>query len=91
MLTFKEFRDAGDPRNDDKALEVVRKGMNLDGEDFWSNFLSLCGQADGMAALLGVPREKITALHGRVNEMIDRVGTTDKTKSKDRLIKTGKK
>lgn len=92
MLTFREFNEAQRARNEEKALEVVRKGLNLTRrEDFWSEFLSLCGYADGMAGLLDVPREKVTALHGRITSMIEKVGSTDRTKSKDRLIKTGEK
>lgn len=92
MLTFMEFNEAQKAKNEEKALEVVRKGLNLvRREDFWSEFLGLCGYADGMASLLDVPREKITALHGRIISMTDKVGVTDKTKSKDRLIKTGEK
>ena len=93
MLTFKEFTDSKDPSKDDeKALEVVRKGMNMQrGSDFWDDLLSLCGNAEGMSALLGVPKEKITAMGGRINKLKEKAIDTDKTDSKDRLIKTGNK
>jgi hypothetical protein len=92
MLTFREFRESENVKDQEKALDVVRKGMNLQrGSDFWDDLLQLCGNADGMAALLDVPREKITGLAGRISKMIERVGDTDETNSKDRLIKTGSK
>jgi hypothetical protein len=92
MLTFREFRESENVKDQEKALDVVRKGMNLQrGSDFWDDLLHLCGNADGMAALLDVPREKITGLAGRISKMIERVGGTDETNSKDRLIKTGSK
>jgi len=92
MLTFMEFRESEDVKGQEKALDVVRKGMNLQrGADFWDDLLHLCGNAEGMAALLDVPREKITGLAGRIGKMIERVGDTDETNSKDRLIKTGSK
>lgn len=89
MFSFREFQEK---KEETKALEVVMKGMNLQSDgDFWEGFLSLCGNADGMAALLDVPREKITALSGRIaklKEMISDEGG-DKEASKDRLMKTG--
>lgn len=94
MLTFREFRESEEEKDRERAMEVVRKGMNLGGDrDFWDDFLSLCGNAAGMAALLDVPREKITAMGGRVGEMRRKVGETDRGDSKKnaKLIKTGDK
>jgi len=91
MLTFREFNESQKARNEEKALDVVRRGVNLTRrEDFWSEFLSLCGNADGMASLLDVPREKVTALHGRITSLIEKASGED-TKKKDKLIKTGGK
>jgi hypothetical protein len=91
-ITFKEFADSNDESKDEqKALEVVRKGMNMQrGSDFWDDLISLCGNAEGMSKLLGVPREKITGLAGRIGKLKDKAIDTDETSSKDRLIKTGK-
>jgi hypothetical protein len=89
MFSFREFKEK---KEETKALEVVMKGMNLQsGGDFWTDFLSLCGNAGGMAELLDVPREKVTALAGRIarfKEMISDEGD-EKEASKDRLMKTG--
>jgi hypothetical protein len=91
MLTFREFRDSEDDGDDERAMEVVRKGMNLQrGNDFWEDFLRLCGDSEGMAALLGVARDRVTGLSGRVERLKGLVGEPDKKRSKrDRMIKTG--
>ncbi|NBT58145.1 hypothetical protein EBT16_05110 [bacterium] len=87
MFSFREFREKKD---ETKALEVVMKGMNLQSDgDFWDGFLSLCGNADGMALLLDVPREKVTALAGRIGRLKGMIGDDDNQATKDRLIKTG--
>lgn len=89
MFSFREFREKKD---ETKALEVVMKGMNLqiDG-DFWDGFLSLCGNAEGMALLLDIPREKVTALAGRIGRLKGMIGDEEDQTTKDRLIKTGDK
>lgn len=91
MLTFKEFRESAD--DGDKAMEVVRKGMNLGGDrDFWDDFLSLCGNVEGMSDLLGAPREKVTSLGERIRGMRKKIGEASKGISKrDKVIKTGDK
>jgi hypothetical protein len=94
MLTFREFRDSESSKEEEKAQEVVRKGMNLQGDsDFWDDFLSLCANASGMAALLDVSVEKVTALGGRIGKMRKAIGEKDghDAKKNSKLIKTGDK
>lgn len=90
MLTFREFTQSLEEDDRKKALEVVRKGMNLDADDFWDGFLSLCGNVEGMSALLGAPREIITGLGGRIRELKGEIEEKDSDMSKkDKIIKTG--
>lgn len=92
MLTFREFRDSEDDYKDEKAINLVRKGINLQrGNDFWEDFLRLCGDSEGMAALLGVARERVTGLSGRVERFRGMVESSDSAKKKDKMIKTGDK
>ena len=87
MLSFKEFQEESD---DEKALRVVQKGMNLGDGKFWDDFLNLCGNAEGMSNLLGVAKEKITGLSERIGALKSKVKGAEVEKKKDRLISTGK-
>jgi hypothetical protein len=90
MLTFREYRESEDERDDEKALDVVRKGVNLQrSNDFWDDFLRLCGDSEGMAALLDVSRDRVTGLSGRVERLRGMVGDGESVAKKDRVIKTG--
>lgn len=92
MRTFREYRESEDDRDEKKALDIVRKGMTLQrGNDFWEDFLRLCGDSDGMAALLGVARDKVTGLSGRVERLKATVGDSESKSKKDKMIKTGDK
>lgn len=90
MLTFREFSESEKEKGEEKALEVVRKGMNLQrGSDFWEDLLHLCGNAEGMAALLEVPRDRITGLAGRVSDLRKKIGEADDASPNKKLMKTG--
>lgn len=92
MLTFSEYGESEDERDEEKALDVVRKGINLQrGKDFWDDFLRICGDSEGMAALLGVARDRITGLSGRVERLRSMVGDEDSVSKKNKMIKTGDK
>lgn len=93
MLTFREFKESLGKDDRKKALEVVRKGINLNSDgDFWDMFLSLCGDPEGMSALLGTSRETITGLGGRVRDLIKEIRDKDSSETKrKKVIKTGDK
>lgn len=92
MLSFREYGESEDSRDEEKALDVVRKGINLQrSEDFWEDFLRLCGDSEGMAALLGVARDRVTGLSGRIERFRGMVGDEDSSSKKDKMIKTGDK
>jgi hypothetical protein len=78
---------------DEKAMSVIRTGLNLrksDCGDFWDDFVTVCGNAEAMAALLDVPREKITSWAGKIHELIARVDGEDTTKTtKSEMLPTG--
>lgn len=90
MRSFREYRESEEDKEEKKALDVVRKGMTLQrGNDFWEDFLRLCGDSEGMAALLGVGRDKVTGLSGRVERLKAAVGDAESKSKKDKMIKTG--
>jgi hypothetical protein len=93
MQTFREFRESLNKEDRKKALEVVRKGINLNSDvDFWGMFLSLCGDPEGMSALLGTSRETITGLGGKVRDLVKEIQNKDSSDAKrKKVIKTGDK
>lgn len=61
---------------DGQVLNVVRIGKDMHNEDetpFWDEFISLCANADGLAQLLGISREKITSWPARIKESLDKL------------------
>lgn len=93
MQTFREFRESLDKEDRKKALEVVRKGLNIDSEGyFWDMFLSLCGDPEGMSTLLGTSRESVTGLGGRIRGLIEEIRDKESSETKrKKVIKTGDK
>jgi len=85
-----ELQDSGE---ESPAMRVIRTGMNFEG-DFWEDFKSISGDADGLSDLLGIPRHKITSWATKIDELKDKVekidgGGDDKKKKKQELVPTG--
>jgi len=81
--------DSGDESSAERA---IRTGLSFDG-DFWENFKSICNDADGLAELLEIPKEKITGWAGKIDELIEKVqskdGEKDAEKKQSEMIPTG--
>lgn len=82
MVSFWRLQEAMDNKEPDdaQAMEAIRNGNNLrkgDCGDFWEDFISVCGNADAMASLLDIPKEKITGWPAKVRKMIEKVGVSD--------------
>lgn len=84
--------DAGD---DSKSLIAIRNGLGLRKKqecgNFWDDFTKVCGNADALAALLGVRTEQVAQWASKIRKGLDKVQDDDAqdTKDKPETIKTG--
>ena len=81
---------------DGRALNIVRLGKDMHDENqvsFWDEFISLCGNSDGLSELLGVSREKISSWPSKIKEILDKIEqitTENPTNREDKkLMATG--
>jgi hypothetical protein len=82
--------------DDDRALVVLRAGKELHDEEstsFWDEFISLCGNADGLSELLGIPSHQIRTWPGKIEEGLDKLqsntATTPSEKENAEMLPTG--
>jgi hypothetical protein len=69
-----------DSGEDGQVLNLVRSGKDLRKEDetsFWDDFISLCGNVQGMSDLFGVSPDKIRSWPGKIQEALDKLETHD--------------
>lgn len=92
-FTFGNFLNLIENKNS-KKLDAIRSGNNIRNPNcgnFWDDFIHLCGNAEGMAELLDVPKEKVTGWAGRISDSKKEVENQDSNKvnKKNRIIKNG--
>lgn len=69
-----------DSGEESKGMNAIRSGMTIrkpECGDFWEDFISISGNADAMADLLEVQREKVTSWASKIRELIDKVKQAD--------------
>lgn len=100
MITFGRLwhilENQAETDSEGKSMQAIRSGQNLrkdDCGDFWDDFISVCGNADAMADLLEVPREKVTGWASKIRTLIDKIDAADSNEAdadeKAELMPTG--
>lgn len=81
---------------DERALSTVRRGKEMHEDDetsFWEEFISLCGDTEGLSQLLGISRNKILSWPARIQEMLDKLekhtAEDPAEKEDEKLVPTG--
>ncbi|MHA1949715.1 MAG: hypothetical protein ACW99G_06965 [Candidatus Thorarchaeota archaeon] len=101
LEAMRREQDEGGPLLDSgeetKAMEAIRNGMNIrkpECGDFWEDFISVSGNADAMADLLEVPKEKITSWGSKIRDLLEKVKQadgeeSDSENSRSEMVPTG--
>ena len=83
-----------DSGEETKSMEAIRTGMHLrkpGQNDFWDDFLNLIGNADSIAELLEIPKDKIASWPSKIKQIREKVHRADHQERPDKasVIKTG--
>ncbi len=83
-----------DSGEDQRAMSVVRSGNTLSHSEFWEDFMMLCGDAEGMAQLLGVRPDQVRTWSSRIRDAKDHVRKLDSSgeespEEHDEILPTG--
>ena len=85
-----EYAQKFKEHTDDAAINAIFTGQNI-ADDFWDNFILVCNNKDGLAALLGVTPEKVmswpSSIQKHKKESLNRDNPEEKTKNQ--IINTG--
>jgi len=82
------YRQDKKEKDEQNALDLIDRGQNLYGEEFWTNFMNLCGDIDGFSALLGVNPQKIASWRSKIKKHLTKYYNQqdDAPKSKKRKL-----
>ena len=75
---------------DDAAISAIFTGTNV-AEDFWDNFILVCNNKEGVAALLNVTPEKVVSWPPLIQKYLEQSKneTNPEDKEKSEILDTG--
>ena len=91
MSFFKAWEKVRQFREDteDAALSAITTGDNV-ADDFWDNFIIVCNNREGMAALLGVSSDKVATWPATIKEKQNAAGKSNPdVKTNNKVLDTG--
>ncbi len=76
-----------------KKMLSLRNGLNISKSDFWQDLITMCGNAEGLSEILGVPSEKIRSWPDKIRAGLEEIKEIDnnntKLKTKNQMLATG--
>lgn len=66
-----------DSGEETKTSQIVQAGLNISPE-FWDNFITLFSNVDGISELFGIPREKVSNIPAKIQEVINKLDSKNK-------------
>jgi hypothetical protein len=75
---------------DDAAIGAIFTGINVS-EDFWDNFILVCNNKEGLAALLNISPEKVASWPPVVQQYLEKskAHKNPESKEKTHMLDTG--
>ncbi len=81
---MEQEEDLLDSGEETPAMQVIRKGLDIN-ENFWSDFMSILGNKEGISDLFGVDPTNVSGWHSSIQKTLDKV----KNKESKSVISTG--
>lgn len=77
LFAMENFSCFLENQEDLEKEKIVRKGLNID-DNFWDNFIRICGDSNALSKLLNVPKEKISSWSSIIQNKIQEINKKDK-------------
>jgi hypothetical protein len=76
--------------HNDAAIGAIFTGINV-AEDFWDNFILVCNNKEGLAALLNISPEKVASWPPAIQKHLEQAKSQKNPESKEKthIIDTG--
>jgi hypothetical protein len=67
---IKNFREEKQRRKEEETADLISRGIDIGGEDFWDDFMRLLGDGRGFAALLDINQQKVATWRNKINNAL---------------------
>lgn len=75
--SIRAYKEENRNRKEEEALDLISRGIDIGGEDFWDNFLRIIGDGRGFSAILDINQQKIATWRSKIRKYLDKYNVTE--------------
>ena len=68
--SLKNFSEEKRKHKEEETADLISRGIDIGGEDFWHDFMRILGDGRGFAALLDINQQKVATWRSKINNAL---------------------
>lgn len=74
--SIRSYKEDKRNRNEQQALDLISRGIDIGGENFWEDLLRIIGDGRGFAAILEINQQKVATWRSKIQKHLDKYHLT---------------
>jgi hypothetical protein len=70
--SIKNFREENRKHKEKEITDLISRGIDIGGEDFWEDFMRILGDGRGFAALLDINQQKVATWRNKISSNVSK-------------------
>jgi len=70
--SLRNFKEEKNKNKEQATADLISRGIDIGGEDFWHNLMRIIGDGRGFAALLDVNHQKVATWRNKINNAFEK-------------------
>jgi hypothetical protein len=90
--SIRNFREEKHKNKEKETADLISRGVDIGGEDFWDNLMRILGDGRGFAAMLDINQQKVATWRSKIANAVSKHSDNDEDEefperpSKRRLV-----
>lgn len=70
--SINNFREEKRKRDEEEISNLISRGIDIGGEDFWNDFMRIIGDGRGFSALLNINQQKVATWRNKIDNAVSK-------------------
>lgn len=75
--SIKNFREEKRQHKEEETADLISRGIDIGGEDFWEDFMRIIGDGRGFSSLLDINQQKVATWRNKINNALSKYSSKE--------------
>ena len=85
--SLKNFKEEKNKNKEQATADLISRGIDIGGEDFWHDLMRIIGDGRGFAALLDINQQKVATWRNKINNAFSKYSDNEEDDFPERPTK----